>query len=392
MSDFDKVIDRRNTYSLKWEVAENELPMWVADMDFQTAPEIIEVLTERAKFGVFGYSIVPDEWYSAIINWWSKRHNFNIKKEWLQFCTGTVTAITCAVKRITNIGDNVVVQTPVYNIFFNSIENHGRHVFENKLKYNNGEYSMDFNDLEEKLSNPLTTMMILCNPQNPGGKIWSKEELKKIGELCNKYNVTVISDEVHCDLTEPGYEYVPFASASEICGNLSITCISPSKTFNIAGLHSAAVVIPNLKLRNIMVRGLNSDEIAEPNIFAVDGVVAAYTKGEKWLDELRLYISENKRIVNEFLKNELPEMTAAKSDATYLMWLDCHKIIGNTSELCRFIRKENGLYLSNGLSYKGNGDNFMRMNVACPKSKVFEGLSRLKAGVTAYEKYIEKQC
>lgn len=389
MFDFDKIVDRRNTYSLKWDIPENELPMWVADMDFQTAPEITKALTKRAEQGIYGYSIIPDEWYDAIKGWWSKRHNFNIEKGWLQFCCGTIAAVSCAVKRITNTGDNVVVQTPVYNIFFNSIENHGRHVLENKLKYEDYEYSIDFDDLEEKLKNPLTTMMILCNPHNPVGRIWSSEELEKIGELCNKYNVTVVSDEVHCDLTDPGCEYVPFASVSEICRKVSITCISPSKSFNVAGLHSAAVIIPNERLRNIMVRGLNSDEVAEPNIFAVDGTVAAYTKGEKWLDELRDYLYENKKTVKKFLEKELPEISLVKSKATYLLWLDCCKIGGNTSELCRFIRRETGLYLSDGGVYRGNGDKFMRMNIACQNEKVKDGLLRLKEGVIAYKKLME---
>ena len=392
MFDFDKIVNRRNTYSLKWDVPENELPMWVADMDFKTAPVITETLVKRAESGIFGYSVVPNEWYNAIREWWNKRHNFNMEREWMQFCSGTIAAVSCAVKRITNTGDNVVVQTPVYDIFFHSVENHGRHVLENRLKYENREYFIDFDDLEEKLKNPLTTMMILCNPHNPVGRIWSREELERIGELCYKYNVTVISDEVHCDLTEPGFEYTPFASVSDICRDISITCISPSKSFNAAGLHSAAVVIPNKGLRNIMVRGLNSYEVAEPNIFAVDAVVAAYTKGEKWLDELRVYIYENKKTVNKFLENELPEISVVKSRATYLLWLDCSNVIGNTSELCRFIRNETGLYLSDGANYRGNGDNFMRMNIACQREKIIDGLSRLKKGVYAYERYVEKRC
>lgn len=392
MFDFDKIVNRRNTYSLKWDVPENELPMWVADMDFKTAPMITETLVKRAESGIFGYSVVPNEWYNAIREWWNKRHNFNMEREWMQFCNGTIAAVSCAVKRITNTGDNVVVQTPVYDIFFHSVENHGRHVLENRLKYENREYFIDFDDLEEKLKNPLTTMMILCNPHNPVGRIWSREELERIGELCYKYNVTVISDEVHCDLTEPGFEYTPFASVSDICRDIGITCISPSKSFNVAGLHSAAVVIPNKGLRNIMVRGLNSYEVAEPNIFAVDAVVAAYTKGEKWLDELRVYIYENKKTVNKFLENELPEISVVKSRATYLLWLDCSNVIGNTSELCRFIRNETGLYLSDGANYRGNGDNFMRMNIACQREKIIDGLSRLKKGVYAYERYVEKRC
>ncbi|MCC8015090.1 MAG: pyridoxal phosphate-dependent aminotransferase [Eubacterium sp.] len=379
--DFDKVINRRNTYSLKWDVKENELPMWVADMDFETAPEIKEALQKRVEIGAFGYSVVPDGWYKAIESWWMRRYGFEIKDEWLQFCTGTLAAVSCAVKRMTNVGDNVVLLTPVYNIFFNSVENHGRRVLESRLVYKDGSYSIDFDDLEKKLSNYITTMLILCNPHNPTGNIWSREDLAKIGELCQKYNVTVLSDEVHCDLTEPGEKYIPFASVSEACKNISITCISAAKSFNLAGLQSAAVCIPNEALRNKMIRGLNSDEVAEPNFFAVEGTVAAYEKGEEWLEELRKYIAENKKTAADFIKAEMPEITVVNGKATYLMWLDCRKIAENTTELCQFIRKETGLILSEGETYRGNGNGFLRLNTACPKSSLTEGLLRLKKAI-----------
>lgn len=389
---FDMQNNRRNTNSLKWDVEEHELPMWVADMDFKTAPAVIEALEKRVQTGIFGYNIIPDAWYDAIQGWWSKRHSFSIEKEWLIFCTGVVPAITCAVKRLTNIGDNVLVQTPVYNIFFNSIENHGRHVLESKLKYDGERYSIDFDDLEAKLSHPLTTMMILCNPHNPIGKIWNRDELQRIGELCKKHHVVVLSDEIHCDLTEPGKEYIPFASVSDACAGNSITCISASKSFNLAGLQSATVVIPDEALRQKMERGLNSDEIAEPNSFATEAVIAAFTKGEEWLDELRIYLAENKRIVADYLKEENIKIKLVHSDATYLLWLDCQKVLGDATELCRFIRRETGLYLSPGSQYRGNGSQFIRMNVACPKSQVKEGLRLLKQGMDEYEKWVVEQC
>lgn len=389
--DFSKSENRRNTNSLKWDVNEKELPMWVADMDFQTAPEIIEVLKKRVQTGIFGYSIVPDEWYVAIQDWWNDRHQFMIEKDWLTFCTGVVPAVSCVVRRITNIGDNVLVQTPVYDIFFHSIENHGRHVLENKLKYDGTGYSIDFMDLEEKLSHPLTTMMILCNPHNPIGKIWSKEELQKIGELCKRHHVVVLSDEIHCDLTEPGYDYVPFASVSKECKENSITCISASKTFNLAGLQSAAVMIPDEALRQIVVRGLNSSEIAEPNVFATDAIIAAFTKGEEWLNELKIYLSKNKKTVDEYLKKELPSVKLVDSKATYLLWLDCSEIDENATQLCKLIRQETGLYLSNGSQYRGNGSQFIRMNIACPRSQIEDALILLNKGVEAYKKRVTDQ-
>ena len=383
MYDFDKIIDRRNTNSLKWDVAENELPMWVADMDFETAPEIKEELKKCVDRGIFGYSVVPEQWYDAVIYWWDKRHNFKIEKEWLQFCSGVVSAVNCVIKRVTNLGDNVLLQTPVYNAFFNCIKNQGRNIVENELIYDGKIYYIDFDDLEKKLSNPLTTMMILCNPQNPSGRIWTKEELSKIGELCNKYKVVVLSDEIHCDLTDPDCNYIPFASVSDVCKNVSVTCVSTSKTFNVVGLHSATVIIPNEKLKNNVARGLNIDRYSSVNSFAIDATITAYTKGEKWLDELRVYLCENKKIVYEFIEKEIPDLKVLKSEATYLMWLDCSE---NSSELCNFIREKTGLYISKGVNYKGNGINFMRMNIACPKETLMDGLSRLKNGIVEYKK------
>lgn len=389
---FENRIDRRNTGSMKWDVKEHELPMWVADMDFHTAPAVVQAMEKKLQTGIFGYTVVTERWYQAIMDWWSRRHQLTIQKEWLTFCTGVVPAVTCAVKRMTNVGDRVLVQTPVYDIFFHSIENQGRHVVENKLKYNGMQYDIDFEDLEEKLSHPLTTMMILCNPHNPIGKIWSREELMRIGELCKKHHVTVLSDEIHCDLTEPGCNYVPFAAASEICREISITCISATKTFNLAGLQTAAIFTPNEGIRNIMVRGLNADEIAEPGTFAVDAVTAAFDQGEEWLEELRLYLYENKKYAAEFLERELPILRIVHSKATYLLWIDCQGMIGDAAELCSFLRKETGLYLSAGSQYRGNGSRFLRMNIACPGIRLEDGLERLKRGTEAYQKWIVRQC
>lgn len=385
MYDFDTVINRRNSNSLKWDIGENELAMWVADMDFKAAPEITDVLVKRASTGVFGYTIVPQEWTQAIQRWWARRHHFAMQSKWIIFCTGVIPAVTCAVKRMTNHGDNVVVQTPAYGTFFHSIENTGRHVLENPLQYDGTEYQMDWEDLEEKLARPTTTMMIFCNPQNPTGKIWSVEELQRIGELCEQYHVVVLSDEIHCDLTLPGCEYMPYAAASEKCANNSITCISTSKTFNLAGLQSAAVVIPDEAIREKMNRGLNSDEVAEPNAFAIDGVIAAYTQGEAWLDELREYIAANKKTVEQFIAQKLPKLHVIKAEATYLMWIDCGRITDDATEMGSFIRKETGLFLSDGEEFRGNGRQFLRMNVACPREQVMDALARLKKGVEAYE-------
>lgn len=383
MYDFDTPVKRWGTDSLKWDVAENELPMWVADMDFRAAPEIMDAIRARTEHGVFGYANVTDAWYDAYVGWWKRRHNTELDKDALIFCTGVVPAISSMVRKLTTPNEKVLIQTPVYNIFFNSIINNGCRVLESPLVYENGAYSMDFADLEEKLADPQTTLMILCNPHNPVGKIWDRETLARVGALCRKYHVTVISDEIHCDLTEPGKEYVPFASVSEDCRAVSATCIAPTKAFNLAGMQSAAVYVPDPFLRHKVWRGLNTDEVAEPNSFATAIAVAAFTKGEGWLDALRAYISDNRARVTEFLEKEIPEIRIVRGEATYLLWLDI-SALGRSEEVSEFIRARTGLYLTAGAEYGESGDHFLRMNVACPKSYVEDGLNRLREGVKAY--------
>lgn len=383
--DFDIPINRRNTNSMKWDVGDNELPMWVADMDFSTAPEIKNAILRRAEQGIFGYSIIPDSWYQAYINWWKMRHDFVMEKDWLIFCTGVVPAISSIVRKLTTTAENVVILTPVYNIFFNSILNNGRNVLECELQYQNGEYSIDFSDLEKKLANPQTSLMLLCNPHNPVGAIWDKEVLSRIGELCYKYHVVVIADEIHCDLTVPGYSYVPFASVSQHCRENSITCIAPTKSFNLAGLQTAAVAVPNEVLRHKVWRGLNTDEVAEPNVFAVEAAITAFTKGSNWLAALRSYIQENRICVENYVREQLPDIHVVSSKATYLLWLDCSKITKDTTKIARWIREKTGLYLSAGSQFGGNGKQFLRMNIACPRLALEDGLDRLKRGIETYE-------
>lgn len=389
--DFDKMTDRHNTGSMKWEVKDGELPMWVADMDFMTAPEIISAVKEKADFGIYGYSIVPKEWYKAVSRWWRTRHGFEIEEDWLIFSTGVVPAVSSIVRKLTTPGENILVQTPVYNIFFNCITNNGRNVLENKLKFDGKEYRMDFEDLEEKLKNPQTTMMLLCNPHNPTGNIWDKQILERVGMLCHKYHVTVVSDEIHCDLTRPGYDYVPFGSVSQLLRQISITLIAPTKAFNLAGLQSAAAVVPDAYLRHKVNRALNTDEAAEPNVFAAHAAVAAYTHGGEWLNQLREYLWENRRFAEEWLAGELPQVKPVPANATYLMWLDFRKVVGAYPQLCDFIRTQTGLYLCDGMDYR-NGRGFMRMNLACPRERLRDGLLRLKKGVDEFEKWIVEQC
>ena len=390
--DFDTPTERRNTNSLKWDVAEGELPMWVADMDFQTAPEIREAIMKRAEHGIFGYSVIPDAWYEAYIQWWKMRHGYTMERDRLIFCTGVVPAISSIVRKLTTPAEKVLIQTPVYNIFFNSILNNGRQVLESPLRYDGKEYRIDFADLEEKLSDPQTALMILCNPHNPTGKIWDRQTLEKIGALCSRHHVTVVSDEIHCDLTDPGESYIPFASVSETCRQISITCMAPTKAFNLAGLQTAAVSVPDEVLRHKVWRALNTDEAAEPNAFAVEAAVAAFTRGADWLDALRDYLYENKKLAEAYIEKEIPDVRAVASQATYLLWLDCSGLIGCGREAAGFLRRETGLYLSEGSQYGGNGADFLRMNIACPRAVLKDGLERLKNGLAAYSVWAAEQC
>lgn len=379
--DFDTPVDRRNTNSVKWDVADGELPMWVADMDFKTAPEIIEAIKSRADHGIFGYNTIPDEWYDAYSDWWGTRHMLYVPRDWLIFCTGVIPAISTAVRKLTTPAEKVLLETPVYNTFYNSIENNGRYVKTAPLIYEDGEYRRDFGVLEEALSDPQVSLMILCNPHNPTGKIWNRAELARVGEMCRAHGVTVISDEIHCDITDPGCSYVPFASVSETCREISVTCVAPTKTFNLAGMQTAAVIVPNEFLRHKMWRGLNTDEVAEPNSFAIQAAVAAFTRGGEWLDALREYIYENKRTVADFLRRELPMIKLTPSNATYLLWLNISAFGRDSVDFANRVREKTGLFVSNGAQYRGNGSDFIRLNVACPKSTLLDGLERLRSAV-----------
>ncbi len=381
--DFDAVPSRIGTGSLKWDEREreDELPMWVADMDFPAAPEIRRAIEERAAHGVFGYNIIPDGWYDAYIGWWRDRHGFTMERDWLIFCTGVVPAISSCVRKLTTPAEKVILQTPVYNIFFNSILNNGRVPLEAPLIRSGNRYSIDFQALEAAMSDPQATLMILCNPHNPVGRIWTHRELAKIGQLAKKHGVTVISDEIHCDLTDPGKLYVPFASVSDTCREVSVTCLAPTKCFNLAGLQTAAVSVPDPILRHKVWRALNTDEVAEPNSFAVCAAEAAFTKGGPWLDELRETIYRNKLTAIGFLKKRLPKIAVTSSDATYLLWLDCSKITDDTDVLCAFIREKTGLRLSPGAQFGADGKYFIRLNLATTNAILRDGLERFAKGI-----------
>ena len=388
MYNFDLEPKRRNTNSLKWNVKEDELPMWVADMDFKTAPEITNEFIKRLESGIYGYNDIPDSFYDAYINWWEKYHHFKMEKEWIFFSTGVVPTISSAVRRLTSVGDNVLIITPVYNIFYNSILNNKRIVLESPLIYKDGSYEIDFIDLEEKLKNEKTTLLIFCNPHNPVGKIWSKDELIKVGKLCKKYNVNVISDEIHCDIVRPGLNYIPFASCSDVNADISVTCIAPTKCFNLAGIQTSAVVIKNKELKRIVERGLNTDECAEGNTLAVITPEVAF-KCKNWLDEMNEYVFNNRKIVEDYIKENIKDLKVIKADATYLIWIDCNSITKDDRALCNVIREKTGLYLSCGSAYGKTGAGFIRMNVATTKKIVLEGLEKFKKGIILFKEKSE---
>lgn len=381
MFDFDKVYNRRNTASLKWDVADGELPLWVADMDFPTAPCVSDAVKRRAESGIYGYNVIPDKWSEAICNWWKVRHDHVIDPETLIFATGVVPTISSAVRKFTTPNENVLVLTPVYNIFFNSIVNNGRRPLECRLAFDGEKYSIDYADLESKLADPQTTLMLLCNPHNPVGLVWSRDELAKIGYLAKKHGVLVLSDEIHCDLTDPDVSYTPFAAVNDECKYNSLTCISATKAFNIAGLQCSAVYADNPFVRHKIWRALNTDEVAEPNTFAVEATVAAFTEGAAWLDELRAYVYANKQYVSSFLQQNLPKIKVVDGKATYLMWLYVGKYTDDSAALCEQIRAKTGLYLSDGAQFGGNGNLFVRMNVACPREVLTEALRRLQVAL-----------
>ncbi len=382
--DFDKLTDRTGSNSMKWDVPVGDLPMWVADMDFETAPEVIDAIHKKVSLGIFGYTDVPDEWSDAYISWWERRHGYKMDSDGLMFCTGVVPAISSIVRKLTTPAEKVLIQTPVYNIFYNSILNNGRVVLESPLSYKDGAYRIDYVDLEEKLSDPQTTLMVLCNPHNPIGKVWSKESLARIGDLCHKYNVVVVSDEIHCDLVLEGDAYTPFASVSKTCASNSITCIAPSKAFNLAGLQSAAIYVPDERLRHKVNRRINTDEVAEPNAFAIEASIAAWQQGGQWLDALKAYILENRKVAEAQLAKKMPGLKPVNATATYLMWIDCSEITVDTDKLCAFIREKTGLYVSKGSSYGNQGRAFVRMNLGTQRDRVLEGVNRLIDGVIAY--------
>lgn len=377
---FNTPINRRDTNSYKWDSLdmENVIPLWVADMDFKTAPCIIEALRKRVEHGVFGYTRVPDSYYQATIDWFSRRHNWNFNASDIIYTSGVVPAISAIIKALTKPGDKVIIQTPVYNCFFSSIRNNDCIASENNLIYKDNTYYIDFEDLERRASDPKAKLLLLCNPHNPSGRVWTYNELMQIYDISKRHNVTVVSDEIHCELVYPPFVYIPFCSLSDEIAERSVSCVSPSKSFNIAGLQIANIVCSNEEMRKKIDKAININEVCDVNPFGVLATIAAYNEGEPWLTELIDYLQRNYEFLVTFFNNELPHIPVVKLEGTYLVWIDCRSVGISSGELEEKLIREAGVWLNPGSMYGEAGEGFMRINIACPRSRLEEGLKRLK--------------
>ena len=384
--DFSRPTDRRDTDSYKWDSAPEAdiIPLWVADMDFETFPAITEALQRRVAHGIFGYTRVPEAYYEAVCRWFKKRHGWHINREDIIYTSGVVPAVSAVIKALTLPGDQVIVQGPVYNCFFSSIRNNGCEMVSNSLIYNKEElrYEIDFDDLERKLKHERARLMLLCNPHNPGGRVWTRDELTRVAELCRKYGVRVVSDEIHCELTLYDNEYVPFGSLPDELSRDSITCCSPSKAFNTAGLQIANIVCRDAEVRNRIDRAININEVCDVNPFGVIALQAAYSdEGYEWLTQLRKYISANYDLLLERFARELPKCKVMRMEGTYLAWIDCSEPHIPSDEIEKMLMHENKVWVNAGSMYGAEGAAFIRINMACTSELLNEGITRIVNGL-----------
>lgn len=375
--DFDKVVPRRGTNSYKWDLVKQDdvIPLWVADMDFAVAPPIQKALRKRMEHPVFGYTLVPDSYYESVINWFCRRHNWHIEKDWILYTSGVVPAVSCAIKAFTLPGEKVLLQTPAYNCFFSSIRNQGCEVLENELVREGDTYRIDFDDFERKCVDKKTTVFLLCNPHNPCGRVWTKEELQRMADICRKHHVKVISDEIHCEIIMPGCHFTPFALVDEDNG---VTLNSPSKNFNIAGLQIANVICKNDEWRRRIDRVINIYEVCDVNPFGVIALQAAYNECGDWTDEMNQYVWGNYQYLKRFVLDELPQIQVIRMEGTYLAWLDimCYEL--SSDEATQQLLHEGRVFVSSGTLYgRKAGEGYLRLNLACPRETLKQGLVRL---------------
>lgn len=384
--DFDKIIQRKNTNCIKWDFNkkifgnEDIIPLWIADMDFESPKEIIDSIKTRTNHGIFGYTGIPAEFFSSITNWLSKRHSFNVNKNWIIDTTGVVPSIVFSLLSFTKPKDKVLIQSPVYHPFFSSIENNDREIVNCPLKFENNNYTMNFESIEQKFKDGVSAT-IFCSPHNPVSRVWTKEELLKFASLCLKYNVFIISDEIHSDIVYKPNKHIPIASLSNEIAENTITLMSPSKTFNIAGLHSAFAIIPKREFFVKFKRTLDKYYLDRSNILGVIALEAAYTYGEAWLDKLITYLDNNINFLIKFLHEKIPSIKVIKPEGTYLLWLDCTALGMDNKTLQKFFVKKAMVGLSNGDAFGEGSDGFFRINVACPRKLLKEALERIEAAV-----------
>lgn len=380
--DFDNAPQRRGTGSLKWDEPADPavLPMWVADMDFPAAPCIRRALQKRVEHGVFGYELVPESYFAAVRQWFAKRHGLEVRCEWMLYTSGVVPAISCAIKALCMEGENVLVQTPVYNCFFSSIRNQGCQILENELVRDGDSYRIDFDDFERKCADPKTTAFLLCNPHNPAGRVWTPRELARMNDICLRHGVRVISDEIHCEIVMPGYVYTPFAAVSRECLDNSVTLSSPSKAFNTAGLQIANIFCANAEWRRRIDRAINNFEVCDVNPFGPPALEAAYSdEGAEWLAQLNEYIHGNYECLREYAVRELPQVSVLRLEGTYLAWLDIRNTGMTTAGAWERLLRKGKLMVSKGTDYGAKaGEGYLRLNLACPRTTLQEGLRRMK--------------
>lgn len=378
--DFDEIVDRSGTWSIKYGRAEQgQIPMWIADMDFRTAPVISSALKERLNRDVLGYTSAPDAFFESIVDWETKMHHWPVKKEWVDYCPGVITSINQAYLTFTRPGDGIIVQPPVYDHFRKYAEALGRRVIDNTLLFDGKCYRMDFDGLDRLLADDAAKMLVLCNPHNPCGIVWDEETLRRLASMCRERGVMVISDEIHGDLTLPGKQHIPFCSVSDDAAAVGLVFTGPTKAFNLAGIGMTAYcVIPNEELREPYLKQLNDVKLNEAPLASLVATIAAYTQGEPWLQSLREYLQGNIREVMDFFSANNLGIKAIKPEASFLVWLDCRGIGLSQDELMRFFSERAKLLLSNGAAYGSGGEGFVRMNIGCPRSLVKEALTRIR--------------
>lgn len=380
---FDREIDRKKTNSLKYDFAVERgrdvdvLPLWVADMDFQAPKPVLDALQNAVSHGIFGYSEVKGEYFDALYRWFDSRFDWQPKSEWLVKTPGVVFALAMAVRALTKEGDSVLIQPPVYYPFFEVIRDNNRKIVESPLLLTDGHYEIDFDDLEEKIASQNAKLFLLCSPHNPVGRVWTKEELQKLGELCDRYHVFVVADEIHCELVYEGHDYTPFASLSKRFRQNSVTCVSPSKAFNLAGLQIANIIAADEGVRRRIDRAININEVCDVNPFGVIATIAAYNEGGAWLDALRKYLWENYEYLCRFFEQRLPQYPVLPLEGTYLVWIDCRaSSIGSDATTLR-LQEEQKLMVNSGTLYGPGGEGFIRLNIACPRTLLADGLERI---------------